>query len=355
MFLPIGDTPNPVGWRPWTNWGLIAANVAVFLLWTWPASGARVALDDPLLHEYLSALREAGVAVNPSQLARWDVLVFAFGYKPGAPGLADLFTSMFMHGGPLHLAGNMLFLWIYGDNVEHRLGRATYLVVYLACGVAATLTFSLLAAGSMIPLVGASGAISGVLGCYFLLFGRNKVKVLIVLFPFIMDVYLIGARWVLGAYVILDNIAPLIFGASSNVAYGAHLGGFFGGLLVAFAGDRIGWSVRRAPTSEAREARRESVATGAHGDQALHRGEKMARLGDPAGAHRVLRAGLRHARGEQRARLLVALGRVHLEHGHTTTAFQHLNDAIDLAPLSSAATEARQLLTRIDVYQRRSR
>ena len=108
---------------------------------------------------------------------------------------------MFLHGGFMHLFGNMLFLWIYGDNVERRLGAIPYLFGYLATGVAATLTHALVFSSSEMPLVGASGAISGVLGFYFLWFPRNTVRMLVFLPPFLMQVFEIPARFVLGMYL----------------------------------------------------------------------------------------------------------------------------------------------------------
>ena len=136
--------------------------------------------------------------------------MFEHGYKPGAPRLADLLAAMFLHGGFMHLFGNMLFLWIYGDNVEHRLGPARYLFWYLMTGVAATLFFSMLAPGSLVPMVGASGAISGVLGFYFVWFPRNVVRVLLLLFPILVRVVEIPARIVLGVYLVIDNVLPML-------------------------------------------------------------------------------------------------------------------------------------------------
>ena len=103
---------------------------------------------------------------------------------------------MFLHAGFFHLAGNMLFLWIYGDNVEARLGRVTYLVGYLVTGLAGNLFHLVLAGASPMPLVGASGAISGVLGFYFVCFPENRVRMLITLFPIFMKVVRIRSRWV---------------------------------------------------------------------------------------------------------------------------------------------------------------
>ena len=128
----------------------------------------------------------------------------------------DLFTSMFMHAGFMHLLGNMVFLWVYGDNVEHRLGRVGFLFSYLLTGIAATLAFAGVAGNSGTPLVGASGAISGVLGLYFLLFPGNRVRVLVFLGWFITTIML-PARIVLGIYVVIDNILPLVVQSESNV------------------------------------------------------------------------------------------------------------------------------------------
>lgn len=213
MFLPWSDVPNPPRFQPLVTRGLIAINVLVWFL----------LLQAP---DYDAVLRE-------------------YGHKTAQPSLLTLFTSMFLHADVLHLAGNMLFLWIYGDNVEHRLGRVRFLVVYLACGVAATLAFALLAQRSSLPMVGASGAISGLLGAYFLMFPRNKVRVLVVLLPFLVRSFDVPARIVLGVFVVLDNLLPAVIGLQSGVAYGAHLGGFFAGLGI---GAWIEWSMARKHT-----------------------------------------------------------------------------------------------------------
>jgi membrane associated rhomboid family serine protease len=135
----------------------------------------------------------------------------------------------------------MLFLWIYGDNVENRLGRFGYLLAYIGSGVAATLFFAIFVPGSDVPMVGASGAISGVLGFYYLWFPRNQVKVFIFLFPFIMNTFLLPARLVLGLYLLLDNLIPFLVnsGTATGVAHGAHIGGFVAGLALAFGIDRL--------------------------------------------------------------------------------------------------------------------
>ncbi|HOC99695.1 MAG TPA: rhomboid family intramembrane serine protease, partial [Myxococcota bacterium] len=125
---------------------------------------------------------------------------------------------------------------IYGDNVEHKLGRLGFLVAYLVTGVAATLSYAALAGNSMTPLVGASGAISGILGLYFILFPKNRVKIFVFLCPLLVTVWHVPARIVLALYLLADNLLPLVLGADSGVAYGAHIGGFVAGVVLAVSG-----------------------------------------------------------------------------------------------------------------------
>lgn len=242
MFLPYGDTPNPPG-VSYVNNLLIAINIGVFLFLTLPLSYSRPDLNDPLLLEYLQAMGARGFISAEQVLQKvsaYDLLVFRYGFRPGSPSLVALFSSLFLHGGWMHLAGNMLFLWIFGDNVEQRLGRFGYLLGYLSAGVAATLFFALFVPGSQIPLVGASGAISGVLGCYFLWFPRNQVKTFVFLFPLLMNTFYLPARLVLGFYLVLDNLIPFLIngGRGSGVAHGAHIGGFLFGLATAWGFNR---------------------------------------------------------------------------------------------------------------------
>jgi len=243
MFLPIGDTPNPPG-RPLVTWALIAINVIVFVLVTLPLSGAAPDMNNPLLLDYLRAMGVQGSVPVDEILRRvsaYDLFVFEYGYRPAVAALPTLFSSMFLHSGWMHLLGNMLFLFIFGDNVEHRLGGLWYLLSYLATGVAAALFFALFAPGSQIPMIGASGAISGVLGLYFLWFPRNRVKTFVFFFPFIMQTLLIPCRYVLGFFLIVDNLLPFLFSGSGGggVAHGAHIGGFVAGLGIAWAGDQF--------------------------------------------------------------------------------------------------------------------
>lgn len=148
------------------------------------------------------------------------------------PAWMTMFTSMFMHGGFMHLIGNMLYLWIFGNNVEDSMGHARFIVFYFLCGIAAVFAQALPNPGSEIPMIGASGAISGVLGAYLLLFPHAKVLVAIP-FGFYLHTMRIPAGFVLGFWFIMQLISSV--GSNSQqggVAFGAHIGGFVAGMLL---------------------------------------------------------------------------------------------------------------------------
>jgi len=369
VFLPIGDTPNPARFRPWRPWGRIRANILIYLLFHVPLRFRPVDPHDPEVWLYLqiSRILEQPPLVRQELLAglsATDLFLFSHGYKPALPELSDLFTSLFLHGGLLHLAGNMLFLWIYGDNVEHRLGRLGFLLAYLATGVLATLTFSLLARGSAVPLVGASGAISGVLGLYFLLFPRNRVKIFVFLFPLLVDVWLLPARFVLGFYLGLR-------GGRGRAGGGERRGGRAPWRREEI---RLGAGPRAASIPPLRNAWladvRQALARGAHGEALLllrdldgptlarlapHEAEQLALFLDSQGhsiaASQLLRRRLLAASSEERAPLLLALGLLRLQQQQPTAAYQHLLDVFDQRPDAATATRARAALDRIRVYR----
>jgi len=148
-----------------------------------------------------------------------------------------LITSMFMHGGFMHLIGNMLYMWIFADNIEDDLGKVKFILFYLASGVAAAMTQVYLNVNSTIPMVGASGAISGVLGAYMVRYPKNKVLVLIPL-GFFTQLVKIPAMFVLGFWFILQFISSSGSSSQGGVAYGAHIGGFvFGAAAMFFFGN----------------------------------------------------------------------------------------------------------------------
>jgi membrane associated rhomboid family serine protease len=148
----------------------------------------------------------------------------------------SILVSMFLHGGLLHLGGNMLFLWIFGNNIEDTKGRVTYLAFYLVSGVVATLTFIALAPTSTVPLIGASGAIAGVMGAYLVLFPRVRIKTLF--FFFIILFRSVEARWLLAFWF----VSQFFVNPSEGVAWTAHVGGFVFGVLVGLV-----WRARRKP------------------------------------------------------------------------------------------------------------
>jgi len=148
-----------------------------------------------------------------------------------------LITSMFMHGGFMHLIGNMLYMWIFADNIEDDLGKVKFILFYLASGVVAAMTQVYLNVNSTIPMVGASGAISGVLGAYMVRYPKNKVLVLIPL-GFFTQLVKIPAMFVLGFWFILQFISSSGSSSQGGVAYGAHIGGFvFGAAAMFFFGN----------------------------------------------------------------------------------------------------------------------
>jgi len=164
----------------------------------------------------------------------------------GLPPALNLITSQFLHGGFLHLLGNMWFLWIFGDNVEDAMGKLRFLFFYLLCGVAAALTHIAFTPHSDLPLVGASGAIAGVLGSYFLLHPRAKVLTFVFFFPFIFDIIAVPAVIFLGFWFLLQVLYAPFGGA---VAWFAHIGGFVCGLALTFL------FVRRKPRRLTRAGR----------------------------------------------------------------------------------------------------
>lgn len=176
-----------------------------------------------------------------TQGSKIDSLVYSFGAIPAVifgsaelpprldliPGWATLITSLFLHGGWMHLLGNMLFLWIFGDNVEDSMGHTRYLAFYLLCGVLATLMHGIVQPESEEPLIGASGAISGVLGAYLILHPRARLLVLLLsVIPLRLPAYV-----VLGSWIILQ-VLNLSGDAGSDIAWWAHIGGFIAGAIL---------------------------------------------------------------------------------------------------------------------------
>ena len=383
MFIPIGDAPNPRG-TPVVTWLLIAANVAVFLLVNLPLGARRPDYGDPAFREYVNVMaRQVESRAELRQLVahatEYDLFAFEHGFRPNAPRALSLLTCMFLHGGFLHLAGNLLFLWIYGDNVERRLGAVPYLFAYLATGVVATLAHALVFSSSEMPLVGASGAISGVLGFYFVFFPRNTVRMLAFLPPFLMQVFVLPARWVLGAFVVLDNLLPFLISGESGVAHGAHLGGFVAGALAAWVLERCGETGGRTievePSPSSLEGVRASLQAGRIGEAArryfalpsavtrgaIAPGEAVAiagwlrRSGHPEAALTLLRRVVRDfGSGPELGEAHALAGAILLEDlQEPPAAYQYLLSALELGVSSQTEAQVRQHLRRIDEMQKR--
>jgi membrane associated rhomboid family serine protease len=209
MFIPLRDE-NPTSRFPAVTVALIAVNAAVFLLQAASPQGLE-----------LAAVRFGAV---PYAITHLRSLPEAAAFPP----LLTLLTSMFVHGSLFHLLGNMLYLWIFGNNIEDRLGPVRFALFYAVCGVIAALMHILFEPGSRIPMIGASGAIGGVLGAYLMLFPRARVKVFVFLI-FYIDVVAIPAGVVLGLWFFLQI---LNVGMGGGVAWFAHVGGFLAGLLL---------------------------------------------------------------------------------------------------------------------------
>jgi membrane associated rhomboid family serine protease len=173
----------------------------------------------------------------------------------GVPDWLTLLTCTFLHGGWLHFLGNMLFLWIFGDNVEDRFGRVPFLCFYLGCGAAASAAHLLSAPDSPVPTIGASGAIAGVMGAYLLLYPRARVQMLVI-WGFFIDVVVLPAPFFLGYWFLLQLVQGSIdTGRGAGVAWWAHIGGFVAGALVALA-LKVGERLRPEPTSIVLQGRR---------------------------------------------------------------------------------------------------
>src|SRR5690349_13586353 len=165
-----------------------------------------------------------------------DAFIIAFGLVPAYFSVLNVFTSMFVHGGLAHIAGNMLFLWIFGDNVEDRLGHTRFLFFYLLCGFVAAMAQTLLQPNSLVPMVGASGAIAGVMGAYLVLYPHSRV---LMLFPFPVFVFELPAVVFLAIWFLLqflNAVSQLPFFErdviSGGVAFWAHVMGFVAGLIL---------------------------------------------------------------------------------------------------------------------------
>lgn len=242
MFTPIGDDNSDRNLTPFVNYLLIGANIFVFLVLQ--GMGSNTGFTNGF------AAVPAEILTGTDIVTRGEIWLDEItGHRYELPGLQatpipvylTLISSMFMHGGFGHLLGNMLYLWVFGDNLENIMGHFKYLFFYLTVGVLAALAhvFSvfILPGSELVPMIGASGAISGVLGGNILLFPKRRITVLLGILPL-----RVSALFALGTWIFFQFMNGLgaLGGQSDGVAYGAHIGGFIAGFLLvkAFASER---------------------------------------------------------------------------------------------------------------------
>jgi membrane associated rhomboid family serine protease len=237
--IPIGDDDSGVGRSHLVVAALLLINLAVFIY--------ELTLSEPELYSFIMRY-----GARPAEITQLTDLP----PEMGPTILVTLVTAMFLHGGFLHLGGNMLFLWIFGDNIEDVMGHVGFLLFYLLCGVAGGMTEIMLSRSSLVPIIGASGAISGILGAYLMLFPRGMVRVaaFLIIIPLIFRlpaILVIGMWFVVQA---LSGYATLgMDQIEGGTAYFAHIGGFIAGVVLV-------WIFADPSAVRRQNARRRSVA-----------------------------------------------------------------------------------------------
>lgn len=269
--IPVRDSVRTRG-TPWVNYTLIALNIAVFL-YMWQLSTdiapGRATANSNFINQTNGVCYGFQTLPTPSDafVCKWAFQPKEFfdnlgGHsdvpRPDRPViLLSILTGLFLHAGWLHIIGNMLFLWVFGDNVEGRMGHAGYLLFYLLCGIVATLAQGLIDTTSVVPVLGASGAIAGILGAYLVYFPRATVRVVIpffilILIPIPVPAWLMIGLWFLQN--VLQGVAGInnVASPDAGVAFFAHIGGFLFGMLTVLvflrgAGRRTTRRIRSEP------------------------------------------------------------------------------------------------------------
>jgi membrane associated rhomboid family serine protease len=227
MFFPIGDDDRRLEGTAWITLLLIGSNLIVFFLLQQAGGNSDFTYGWSVIPKELTT----GTDLTANQTITVDGKERTLPQAPGpTPIYLTVLSSMFMHGGYLHLFGNLLYLWIFGDNVEHRFGGLPFLALYLGAGIAGTAVQVFLVPDGVIANLGASGAISGVLGAYFLLFPRNRVRVILFYFIVSVPAVIVIGMWI--AFQFFNGLGAVTATqeTAGGVAYGAHVGGFFAGL-----------------------------------------------------------------------------------------------------------------------------
>ncbi|MGI8668239.1 MAG: rhomboid family intramembrane serine protease [Aridibacter sp.] len=223
--FPIGDDNSDIVITPYVNYAFIAINVLVFVFLQ------QLGSDETFNAAFSLVPKEITTGIDligPQTITVGEQTAQIMHQNTPLPVYFNFVTSMFMHGGFGHIFGNMLFLWIFGDNIENLIGHFRYIAFYLICGIAAALAQVVLGPDSIIPMLGASGAISGVLGGYILLFPKRKVRALILRMYTTVPAYIALGLWI-GYQIVLGYLAP---SGEGGVAYAAHIGGFIAGVAL---------------------------------------------------------------------------------------------------------------------------
>ncbi|HJU72629.1 MAG TPA: rhomboid family intramembrane serine protease [Gemmatimonadaceae bacterium] len=226
MVMPLRDDDTDRRTVPVVTYALIATNILVWLI--------ELAVGEPFINGYSTVpyeiTRNTDLVGTQSIQAAGETHALRL-YPGPTPIYLTLIFAMFMHASWLHIAGNMLYLWIFGDNIEDRVGHAKFLAFYVVCGIAASAAHIMFGPESRIPSLGASGAIAGVLGAYLVLFPRRSVRVLMG-----RQIVNMPAFMVLGLWILLQVFAQVsvVGGEAGGVAYMAHIGGFIAGLALIF-------------------------------------------------------------------------------------------------------------------------
>lgn len=224
--FPIGDDNSDRRIQPVVNYAFIGINILVFLLLQ------QLGGNDAFTYAFSLIPKEVTTGIDITGL---QVLRDSFGhtaeiqhYSTPLPVYFNFLSSMFMHGDIMHIFGNMLFLWIFGDNIENRIGHIRYAVFYIICGLAAAAGQILMGPDSIIPMLGASGAISGVMGGYVMLFPQRSVRAIIFHFATTVPAFVAIGIWIV-YQLVLGYLTP---SGGGGVAYAAHIGGFVAGVAL---------------------------------------------------------------------------------------------------------------------------
>ena len=216
FFFPLFDD-NPTQRQPYVSWLIIATCIIVFF---WQESLAPASEREAIFQLGFIPANASGIAPLPADFAL-------------LPAWMTIFTSMFLHGGWMHIGGNMLYLWIFGDNVEESMGRFKFVLFYALCGIAAALAQSAVDPASRIPMIGASGGIAGILGAYLMLHPIAAIRTFVLIIIFVrfinLPAWIILSIWIGGQFVAVPNA---LASDGGGVAYFAHIGGFAAGMLL---------------------------------------------------------------------------------------------------------------------------